>query len=412
MAASCPHCDGVFITGSGFSRQVQCPHCHKNVFVKGDKDQVGRVIAGVVLAILFIGLLVVASEPSQQRLEAARARGYEAGNTEGQRLGESEGFTNAARAAEREAYDATIGKLYAEGDYHRTPIADILLVSLAFAVGFILQWLVFYVFRRIRLLHDIDWLALPEHATTVDITKIASSCLLGILLLAGGCSSEQKAWQQGYDSAYQAASHAGMSIRSPRAEEQGRNKGVADAKRDAETGNLPMRFYQTAIFVAVLFGALAGVLIQYLSILQCNWSGRVVQLWVVAFVPGMKQSLCYAIFERQRELLLGLDAELAKLQATKEIQCAKIQAVHDTIEKKIRAASSLDELRIERVLGLAEQEFARIAPAAPTSKLFCYCPRCRGKVGYGTRKAGRLIKCPHSGCGQPIMLPPVEMGHQ
>ncbi len=100
---------------------------------------------------------------SQQAIENARNNGAEAGRKDGQVAGAA-GMSVAISDAEDNAYNEAVSNFYESGDYHRAASFEVVALASTFILGFILQYLVFYVLRLIGILTDIDWIVLSAEA--------------------------------------------------------------------------------------------------------------------------------------------------------------------------------------------------------------------------------------------------------
>ena len=268
----------------------------------------------------------------------------------------------------------------------------------AFGVGFLIQYGVSYLLRKLDLLHDVDTIVLLD-----NLQKITAALLVALSLVQfTGCGDSVA-----YRSAFEAAKPAGYE----RGGKEGEKKGIVAAKRDAESG-LVWEFYRTPMAVGVIFGLVAGVGFQLILLICCHDPSRVAQFPITTFVPGVKSSFCYSIIARKRRILIDLDLELDKMEALKTQQVAQIEAVREVIHQKIRAAQTIDELSQSRFVDLANQEFAKIIANADasirprTKKPFrCICPHCGGTIAFAEQAASKVIKCPHAQCRADVLLP-------
>jgi LytS/YehU family sensor histidine kinase len=217
-----------------------------------------------------------------------------------------------------------------------------------------------------------------------------------------------------YKSGYQARFEAGRA----RGIEEGAKKGVAKAHEAAQAGNA-WHFYSTSACGGLIFGILVGVVVQYIILVACRLSERLPQVMMFAFIPAITKSLCYTIFERRCRLMLELDEELRKVQATRNLHIAQLQAVHDAVKRRIAAASSVEELTHARLVELANKEFAKIVTAAgeahqvrstqqpvvSAARNACTCPHCGNRIMFKDQAANKTVKCPYQNCGRPFRLP-------
>jgi predicted RNA-binding Zn-ribbon protein involved in translation (DUF1610 family) len=353
--------------------------------------------------------------------------GAKVGREEGERAGEAEGFAASFDNAEKETYRETIDELYESRQFQRIPLYTVGIVMGFFILGYALQWIALYVPRRAGYLRDIDWIILPKDMTQVDLNDLSVPLptgsnrfkppsggmmllfLLTLLPMIGCKSRNEEAWQQGYDANRSAAYQEGWRKGSPRGEKEGQERGKAEAEHAAQTGRA-WRLYKTPAFLALMFGIIVGLAVQYTVLACCNDAGRVPEMVTVASVPAMKHSLAYSILEGRRKLLIWWEQEIRRQTAAKDAQVAHIQAVHDVVVRKLKAMTSLEELTQERLLDLARQEMSKVVSdaeqKAPTSEKFTVaCPHCGKAVGYLREKAGKTLKCPYAKCGRPIHLP-------
>jgi hypothetical protein len=287
--------------------------------------------------------------------------------------------------------------------------------------------MVLYVPRRVGLLRDIDWIVLPKEMTQVDLYEVDSPpptaskrlkppaagttliLLLTLLPMIGCKNRTEESWQQGYDANRKIAYEEGWRKAASRGEKEGRERGKADAEQDAQTGRA-WQLYKTPAFLALMFGIIVGLAVQYTVLACCNDAGRVPELVSLAFVPAMKHSLAYSILENKRKLLIWWEEEKRQLTAANELKAAHIQSVHDVIVRKLKVTTTLEELTQARLLDLAQQELSKIMSDAeqkaitPTKQTIT-CPHCGKAIGYPRKHAGKTVKCPYANCGRPINLP-------
>jgi hypothetical protein len=158
---------------------------------------------------------------SHRVIEEARTRGAETGRDEGRRTGDATGFKDGYNAGRDDAFKETYGGLYSSGRYKVNGFLAYVAVLGSFALGFGLQWIMFFLPRRLGLLLDIDRILLRPEISKVDLAAVIASpqkgqkqppisagALLALLLVLpiSGCKSrEQEAWREGYDANHSAA---------------------------------------------------------------------------------------------------------------------------------------------------------------------------------------------------------------
>lgn len=256
--------------------------------------------------------------------------------------------------------------------------------------------------------------------------------LLLVLLPLAGCGNEvQEAYKKAYDANYPVGKQAGVKVGEKRGREEGTKKGQAAAREAAERG-VAWQLYAFLGLGALSGGLGLGLCLQYSLLLAARRSGRVSQLSNVAFVPAMKWSLAYAVFERRRLLMLEVEEELREMARRRSLQDAQIQAVREAVGRKLKAVSSIEELTRARLLELASEEIARIVSGAAekvegfgeerpeadreerpeadrSPQAMRACPHCRQLIRYRARRAGATVNCPNPGCARPVKLePPAE----
>ena len=200
----------------------------------------------------------------------------------------------------------------------------------------------------------------------------------------------------------------------------GEERGTTEAREAASKGS-SWRLFTTLAFGAFACGAVVGFVAQYGILLTCHFEERLPSPVLLAFVPGMKGSLSYSIFERRFRLMLDFDEQLKKILATKNLQVAQTQAIHDAVKQRIMSARSIEELSEARFLELANGEFSRIVAESEkisrtengqrSDKLcrrhVCTCPHCAKRIAFKEQAANTTVKCPHPGCGHSVRLPPL-----
>lgn len=248
---------------------------------------------------------------------------------------------------------------------------------------------------------------------------------LALLLLLAGCQNKvQEAYDTAYKANYPIGKQAGIKVGEQRGREEGAKKGQEAAREAAERG------VAWQLYAALSLGALAGGLglglcLQYSILIFSHRSGRVSQFSTVAFVPAMKWSLAYAIFERRRMLMLEVEEELREMAQRRSLQDAQIRDVQEAVELKLRAISSIDELTRARLLELASEEIAKIVSGAAekaegvgdgrpgpdaSPQTIQTCPHCRQLIRYKRQQAGATVKCPNPECARPVKLEPPAGG--
>lgn len=353
-------------------------------------------------------------------------RAAEVGREEGRRAGETEGFAASFNNAEKEAYRQTIDELYQSHQFQRISHYTVGVAIGFFIFGFILQWIVLYVPRKAGYLRDIDWIILPKEMTQVDLYDLSvplpteskrlkppsagtTLILLLTLLPMIGCKNrEQEAWQQGYDANRSAAYQEGWREGAPRGEKEGMERGKEKAEHAAQTGRA-WQLYKTPAFLALMFGIIVGIAVQYTVLACCNDAGSVPEMVTVALVPAMKHSLAYSILENRRKLLIWWEQEKSRLAAANQLKAAQIQAVHDVVVRKLKVMTALEELTQARLLDLAREELANVVSEAEqkartTTKRSMACPHCGRNIAYPRKKAGKTVNCPYVSCGRSIHL--------
>lgn len=248
--------------------------------------------------------------------------------------------------------------------------------------------------------------------------------LVALLLLpSAGCRTqkEQEAYDNAYKAAYKAGHEEGRREGERRGNEEGRERGGRAAREAAEKG-VAWQLYASLALGALASGLLVGLCAQYGLLAACRRTERLPQFSTVAFVPAMKDSLAYSIFEKRRRLMVEIEEELREMCARRNLQAAQLQEVHDAVARRLQAISSIEELSRSRILELAAAEFDRIItnsarrsgrvsddpPAAGPGQQIAYaCPHCRQIVRYTEKLAGRAVNCPNPECGRRIELPPL-----
>lgn len=395
-----------------------------------------------------IGAMVLAAfwtPPAEAKLESPRTRGAKAGREDGKSAGEAAGYRAAYEAAHRESYDATAKRLIEEGTYRRNPLFTLAVFPLGFLGGFALQFALFYVLRWTGLFHDIDRILLGKEATELNLktfrremseaapgeaspaafarseaSRVALSLLFaGVVAFAGCQSAEDKTWQKAYDAQYEKSFQYGQREGEVRGRDDGLKAGVIAAEADMKSGRA-WALYSSYAGWSAFFGFLTGVTAQYLVLLISRRKRRIPQFLTVAFVPAMKRSFTYTVFERRRTFLTDIRVELKTLQARQQIEAKKLEEVKAGLQRKLDAIASIEELKQARLLTLAEEEIANLLVASEASAReyrdaddeeaiqflnTCYCPYCNHPVVYNGNSAGDALECPHEDCGEFFRLP-------
>lgn len=256
----------------------------------------------------------------------------------------------------------------------------------------------------------------------------AALCLvsLAFLMALSGCNAkEREAYDNAYKANYPVGYEAGYKEGEERGRKEGRERGAEEARAAAQSGG-DWRLYARLALLALAVGLALGLLVQYSVLLACRRYERVPQFSTVAFVPAMKLSLAYSIFERRRRVLVEVEEELREMGERRNLQVAQIKEVHDAVERKLKAVSSLEELTQARIVELAAEEFDRIISAAAEKAermkedaarralsghhVAYACPHCQQIVRYAERFAGQSVNCPNQACGRSIKLPPMFTG--
>lgn len=124
------------------------------------------------LLVLAMFLLAMAGCKDPNTMEKTRQRAEAAGKRDGKSAGDSDGFNSAYEPAKDHAYNAKIDELYTSNNFTRQWSYTLLVLVVAFLLGFSLQYTVLYLLRRKELLFDIDRIVLPKHETQVNLTRL------------------------------------------------------------------------------------------------------------------------------------------------------------------------------------------------------------------------------------------------
>ena len=346
---------------------------------------------------------------STEAMDNAHAAGAKAGYNDGLRDGDAAGFEDAFKPAYDASFNETLTKLCDSGNYRRIPFYTFLAMASGFLLGFGIQYVVTFTLRKCRFLPDIDPILLGSHGTEYDLSALALPPVnhkhngavndhkfmllffaVALLLFIGCRDQEKEVWEKGYEANYKAGTETGREGGEARGSKIGTEKGAAAAKEAAQNGRT-WQLYKTLAIGWLTFGALAGLLAQYIVLLACRLSGRLQELFqalasqeamgrtlrvalgssslsvyqhlTVAFVPAMKNSESYSIFEQ----LQRLRAKLMELVATEQLYAANIQAVENTLAQALEAASTVEsfgKVGWGRLLALARAELAKVVSQA------------------------------------------------
>src|SRR5215207_1250512 len=124
-----------------------------------------------------------------------------------------------------------------------------------------------------------------------------------VMALAGCDAKEREAYDRAYKANRPVGREAGYKAGEERGRSEGRERGAAEARTAAQSGG-DWRLYARLALLALAVGLTLGLLIQYSVLLACRRYERVPQFSTVAFVPAMKLSLAYSIFERRRRVMV------------------------------------------------------------------------------------------------------------
>jgi hypothetical protein len=259
----------------------------------------------------------------------------------------------------------------------------------------------------------------------VNLRPIMLLLLLVLLAPFTGCNEEErKARKDAYDANYPSGYQQGVAAGEKRGNKEGRERGAVAARAAADSGTA-WQLYAVLAILALLCGLGVGLLIQYSVLLACRHFERLPQFSTVAFVPAMKLSFVYSVFDKRRKLKAKVDEELSKLAAYNDLQAAQIRALNEAVEMKIKALSSIEEFSQARLVELAAEELEKIVSAAAkkaetmrnargrdetTVRITHLCSNCGCLVRFNIRLANETVSCPNLECGQPIRLPPVLSG--
>ena len=375
---------------------------------------------------ILIIIVAVSGCATQQAIEDAHRRGASEGREVGRLKGYEEGRAEAFKAVRIETYRTTLRELYASNEFRRIPVCKLAVMSGFAILGFSLQWSTMYLFRRTGFLTDIDWIILPDQISTGDLATLSTASgraltVLLIMLPIIGCKTpETDAWQKGYDGNFLAAYREGWDEGTVEGTKEGAEDGRKTAQYAAASG-LAWQLYSAPALWSVFFGIVLGVSAQYIVLLNCRISGVMSDFLSVAFVPAMKRSVSYAVFERRRQLMIECDEEIRRLSAHNQLQVWRMRAIHDGVVRGLKTISSLEDLTSARLLDLARRELSQIVSASEmeanrisngqrqavsgSAKLNCYCPHCNGAIEYPEKKAGQIVPCPYKKCGREFRLP-------
>jgi hypothetical protein len=389
------------------------------------------------LALVIFGALAIlrGGYGSLKFRETARSRGAEAGRDEGRRDGEAAGYAAGLKAGADEAYVDTIDELYVSDQLTKDPFITYVGALGFFAFGFSLQWVTFFLLRRLGYLLDIDRMLVPTDLTKIDLVATGKSLrnkqeldppvpmgpmlLMLLALPILGCNSpEEDAWQEGYKANHSAAYQQGWQEGFNRGRTAGSQKGKAVAEKAAATGTAWKPYFVLALSSSIL-GAAVGISAQFAVLIRCRRRGQLPEAVAVGLVPGMKKSVAYSILDRRRRLLIWWDGQVDKIAAKKEIEAAKMKAVKDAVLKKFKTVSSLEDFSQARLLELARDELSRIVAASEReagrttdrhsdekdTRHKYACPHCHKIIAYKGKKGGKTVICPYKECGRPFDFP-------
>jgi hypothetical protein len=265
----------------------------------------------------------------------------------------------------------------------------------------------------------------------VRVSRLTLLLALALLLPFAGCKSEEeKVYQDAYEANRKAGYQDGFQQGEARGTKQGDEEGRAEALAAVETGEA-WQLYRALALGALAAGLMFGLAIQYGLMLVCRRTGNLPQFSMVAFIPAMKSTVVYAVFERRRDLIIEIDEQLREMAERKNLQVAQIEQVKEAIALKIKALSSLDDYSQARLLELAAEEMEKIVsgsarkaeagadapspvvesdPGQMPTRVTHICPSCQTWVRFSLRSANEAVTCPNQGCGQLIRLPPALHG--
>ena len=339
---------------------------HKNAFPLGRALFILVTLTGVV-ALLRCG-------PTKGQLAAAWNDGYQAGFPDGLRDGDAAGYAATVPVARREAYSSALKTLYESDNFRRKPLWTTTTLAGSFLVGFLLQYLLLYL-ARVWGVPDIDRIVLSRHLTQVNFDHLRSSekqrkasqitSLLIMLMISSTltrCDSLQDEYNKGRKDGRDAGYIQGWATGETRGTTDGTAAGKAAAYQAAQSGEAWQLYWRLAA-AALATGIVIGLGLQYAILLGCRRSGRLDQFQTVTFVPAMKRSLAYSIFENCRKLEVEKQATLRKVHADSAVKKAAIEAAFDSSRRRIMAASSIEDLANTRLLELANEEFSKIISA-------------------------------------------------
>jgi hypothetical protein len=330
-------------------------------------------------ALLMAWFLVLTNcGPDQNRIQAATAQGDNDGREAGSKAGYADGFAAAFPKAHDDSYAATLKTLYDSDRFQRKPPLTSAVLVVGFLVGFGIQYILLYLARR-RGLPDIDRILLSRDLTQVSLTESKSSgkrksapfvgslLVLTISLPLLRCANPvEEAYKQAYDVAYKAAYPEGHAKGESQGNLDGTTDGATAAQRAADQGEAWQLYWRMAV-AALGAGILLGLSLHYAVLAASRRSGRLDHLQAVVWVPAIKRSLSYSIFQTRLQLKLHMEEALQQVSANSSVQKAELEAAYDVMRKKIQASSSLADLTGARIVEFADEEFSRIISSAQTT---------------------------------------------
>lgn len=111
----------------------------------------------LVCTLFFMWCLVPGETP-----ELLHATGATEGYADGALAGKVAGYDAGYKTEKNKVYNATIDQAMAEGRFRRNFDLGFRIVCTGIAAGYLLQYVVFYILRRMGILPDVDSMLLPE----------------------------------------------------------------------------------------------------------------------------------------------------------------------------------------------------------------------------------------------------------
>lgn len=130
------------------------------------------------LLVLLMFFLAVAGCKDPNSMERTRQRADAAGKSDGKNAGDADGFKSTYETSKDDAYDAKVRELYDSNNFMRQRSYTLIVLGVAFLLGFSLQYAALYLLRRNELLFDIDRIVLPRHETQVNLTRLLDAPVL------------------------------------------------------------------------------------------------------------------------------------------------------------------------------------------------------------------------------------------